>query len=113
MISTTLVIFPYNIIVYRWLQLLYLEPGNLEAMLNLAQVFSDLHNFDQSLAVLQRLLEHQPDHVEALYRAGVILYRTKQYDEAVRTLNKVMKHHQGYRNTLSLLSSAEKKLNSS
>ena len=100
-------------VAYRWMQLLYLEPGNVEAMLNLAQVFSDLHNFDQSLAVLQKLLEHQPDHIEALYRAGVILYRTKQYDEAVRTLSKVMKYHQGYRNTLSLLSSAEKQLNSS
>ena len=103
----------FYFVVYRWLQLLYLEPGNLEAMLNLAQVFSDLHNFDQSLAVLQRLLERQPDHVEALYRAGVILYRTKQYDEAIRTLNKVTKYHRGYRNALSLLSSAEKQLNSS
>ena len=82
-------------------------------MLNLAQVFAETYNFDQSLAVLQRLLEQQPDHIEALYRAGVILCRIKRYQEAVVTLSKVLRHHQtGYRNARSLLSSAEKMLNS-
>ena len=99
-------------IFFSWLQLLHLEPKNLEAMLNLAQVYSDLHNFDQSLAVLQRLLGQRPDHVEALYRAGVVLYHTRQYDEAVRALSKVVWHHPGYRNTQALLESAEQRLNS-
>ena len=89
-----------------------MDPGNLEAMLSLAQVLSDLHNFDQSLAILQRLLEQHPGHLEALYRAGLILYHTQRYGEAVRTLSKVVQHRHGYRNAQTLLSSAEKRLNS-
>lgn len=93
---------------HRWLQLINLEPNNLEAMLNLAQVFADVYSFDQSLTVLQWLLEQQPNHAEALYRAGVILHHTKRYSEATRTLSKLLQHHHGYRNAQSLLSAAEK-----
>lgn len=95
---------------FRWLRLISLEPDNLSAMLNLAQVFADLQKVEQSLSVLQRLLEQEPSHVEALYRAGLLLYRSKQYSEAVTALSKVVKLQQSYRNAWTLLSSAEKLL---
>lgn len=83
------------------------EQGNLEALLNLANVDAQLQHYSQALQSLEAILAIQPNNKAALYGAGRLLYSREQYAEAASTLTQLSQLEPGYLDTMSLLNMAQ------
>jgi tetratricopeptide (TPR) repeat protein len=72
------------------INLLMLEPWDLDALLLLARSLLDDGRPDKAIEALDRVLKFDPDHDGALFHRGVALGRLRRYEEAVRTWERVV-----------------------
>jgi tetratricopeptide (TPR) repeat protein len=73
-----------------WFRQAHLQrPDNVRNELNLAGVLAQLGQFDESLAILEKLQEKNPEDVEVCLNFGATLLRAQRLDEAQEQLLKV------------------------
>ncbi len=92
-----------------------MQPNNIQALMNLADVDSSLHHYSKALDTLQKVLLINPHHQGALYRAGELLYRRGQDQEARPLLNKLKElnpNHTDVHNLLNKIQQDEKEQDS-
>ena len=84
------------------------DPRNVDAPLNLAQLYYDLRNYEMAQGFYQKTLKLSPSHKEALYKYGRLLHKMAKYEEAVKILNRLVAVDRKYLDGASLLESAKK-----
>lgn len=71
---------------------LAIDPNNAEALLNKANSFYALNNYEQALIYYECFVQMRPDNITASYFHGVTLAILKRHDEAVKSLRLTLKH---------------------
>lgn len=66
------------------------EKVSVDALVLLGNTYRHLGQFDESIAVVSRALEHQPDYHFALYGMGKALLITGQYEDASNFITKAL-----------------------
>jgi tetratricopeptide (TPR) repeat protein len=69
---------------------LLIEPWDLDALLLLARSLLDDSRPERALEAIERVLKFSPDHDGALFHLGVALARIRRYGEAVRAWERVV-----------------------
>lgn len=85
-----------------------LEPRNTNALLNLAQVYYNLENYQKTEEALQRILQLVALHKGALHMLGHLHYRMERYDEAVTILKRLIQADPEYSDATTLLNMAQR-----
>jgi tetratricopeptide (TPR) repeat protein len=73
-----------------FMQLVQLEPGNIEAMNSAADVYLNIGYYNDALALCLRSLRLRPQSATIWFRAGSVYLRQKQYPQAVDAFRKAL-----------------------
>jgi superkiller protein 3 len=72
-------------------EILTVEPWDLDALLLLARALVDDARPERALEALDRVLRFDPNHDGGLFHQGVALARLRRYEEAVRAWERVVR----------------------
>ena len=93
----------FFLLVYRFENILSIEPLNARAASNLALVYLDLQNVEKSEEMFLRTLQIDPTYRSTLYNLGVLYNRQKRYTEAMELLSKLATLYPDHLNGVQLL----------
>ena len=86
------------------------DPHNLEALMKLSYVDSELQHYRQALKSLQSVLQVDPHHKDALYQAGQLFTKMKSYHQASEVLSRLLYIEPDHLHALALMQKTEKLL---
>lgn len=69
---------------------LVFNPDNVDALMNLARVFSRLKQYDQAVMYLNKVIELEPKNMDKLKIRALLYYKQKKYDQSVDDFNKII-----------------------
>lgn len=92
----------------RWKKVLSQNPSNVEALVSLSYVDTELHHYAEALDSLHSALQVNQHHQDALYRAGHLHFRNKEYKQASELLTRLLNLAPHHSDAAALLRSSNK-----
>ncbi|MBY0406009.1 MAG: tetratricopeptide repeat protein, partial [Cyanobacteria bacterium] len=72
-------------------KLLALDPGNVDAALNLSYAYKQTQKFEAAKQILECTFEYEPQSPEMLFQLGVLALEMKDYKDSIQWLNRYLK----------------------
>ena len=91
------------LLIYRFENVLSIEPQNARAASNIALIYLDLQNMKKSEEMFLKTLQIDPTYRSTLYNLGVLYNRQRRYTEAVELLGKLASLYPDHLNGVQLL----------